>query len=374
MYYYVVNIFGDLVGDIIFPEELLAYGVTAANIGNGADSTNTAIIDQTTNNTTVQTNTANIQNNLNLAATTGNNSTSKNTGGNSSIETGDASINAQVLNIANSNISGGSWWLVIVNEAGRWIGKLFGGDGGNYAGSQGTEFTVNEAGEITAVNSGNGAGSTNNANITQETNNTTVQTNTANITNNLDLSANTGGNSASRNTGGDSSIETGDASIIANLVNFVNNNITGGGKLFVTVINVFGSWVGDFLPPGFSKPEVPEALADESPDGVGGLPAQPSSNSNGNTHSSNDESGGDSSSDENTSSFTGDIGPLAASIISQFTGSSFPQIAGTGVEAETFREEIAAKKVININLAWLLLLIPVAGLLIIAKRFVLIRG
>ena len=264
--------------------------------------------------------------------------------------------------------------MVIVNEAGRWIGKLFGGDGGNYAGSQGTEFTVNEAGEITAVNSGNGAGSTNNANITQETNNTTVQTNTANITNNLDLSANTGGNSASRNTGGDSSIETGDASIIANLVNFVNNNITGGGKLFVTVINVFGSWVGDFLPPGFSKPEVPEALADESPDGVGGLPAQPSSNSNGNTHSSNDESGGDSSSDENTSSFTGDIGPLAASIISQFTGSSFPQIAGTGVEAETFREEIAAKKVININLAWLLLLIPVAGLLIIAKRFVLIRG
>ena len=64
--------------------------------------------------------------------------------------------------------------------------------------------------------------------------------------NNVDLYANTGGNSASRNTGGDNSITTGDATIVANIINFVNTNISGNGRLFVNVVNVFGSWFGDF--------------------------------------------------------------------------------------------------------------------------------
>lgn len=41
--------------------------------------------------------------------------------------------------------------------------------------------------------------------------------------------------------------------MVANIVNFVNNNIVGGGKLYVTVVNVFGSWLGDFVAPGQNK-------------------------------------------------------------------------------------------------------------------------
>jgi hypothetical protein len=85
-------------------------------------------------------------------------------------------------------------------------------------------------------------------NITNTT--TTTQTNNAKIENNVNLSANAGGNNASYNTGGNSNVSTGDTQVIVNIVNFVNTNITGGGKLVVTVVNVFGSWLGDFVAPG----------------------------------------------------------------------------------------------------------------------------
>ena len=256
--YAVVNIFGDLIGDIILPDGTIlaccASSTTAANVGNGSDSTNTVNVDQTTNDNTYQFNNVDIQNNLIMDAQTGDNDVNKNTDGENSVSTGDTSIVAQVLNVANTNIVGGNWWLVLVNEAGRWVGKIVGSpDDQNYAGSSGFEFVVNEFGEITVVNSGNGAGSNNTGNVSQTTSSTTNQTNNANIVNNINLTADTGGNRANMNTGGSSSIATGDANIVANIVNFVNNNIVGGGKLFVTVVNVFGSWLGNFYGPGQTK-------------------------------------------------------------------------------------------------------------------------
>ncbi|MBI2009730.1 MAG: hypothetical protein HYS86_00990 [Candidatus Chisholmbacteria bacterium] len=250
----VVNIFGDLIGDIILPEQEGSgggSGTYAANVANGADSQNFNNIDQSTLDAITQNNTATIDNNLNLAATTGGNSAKDNIGGGgNSIITGDANVVAQVLNIANTNIVGGSWWVVLVNEAGNWIGHIVGGgEGANYAGSAGTEFLVNPDGSITASNGENLAGSTNTNNLTTNTTNTTTQTNTATIVNNLDLSANTGGNKAKDNGGGNTSIVTGDANIVANVVNFLNNNFVGG-RVYLTVINVFGSWLGDFVGPG----------------------------------------------------------------------------------------------------------------------------
>lgn len=255
----VVNIFGDLVGDIILPDGTIVSccvgDVTAVNSGNGSGSQNTANVDQTVNNELYQFNNANIENNLVLSAETGNNDVNKNTGGNNSVATGDTNIVAQVLNVANTNLAGGDWWLVLVNEAGKWIGKIVGADGANYGGSDGFEFSVDASGEVTVANSGNGANSTNTANVSQTSNTNVNQSNAADIVNDVHLTANTGENNANLNTGGDSSIVTGDASIIANIVNFVNNNIVGGGKLFVAVVNVFGSWLGDFVGPGQSKEE-----------------------------------------------------------------------------------------------------------------------
>jgi hypothetical protein len=254
--YGVVNIYGDLTGDIVFPEEALANccqtPVDASIATNGAATENTTKIDQDTADTVIQNNDAVITNNLDLAATSGDNHTAYNTGGDSTVMTGNTSTNTQVVNIANNNLEGGTWWIVLVNEAGKWIGKILGSpDGSNVAASQGTQFTVADNGNV--LIEGNGANSQNTTGVSQTSSQTVAQNNHIVLNNNLDLTANTGGNNASKNTGGNSEIMTGDATIIANVVNFVNNNIAHGGKVFITVVNVFGSWIGDFVTPGQEK-------------------------------------------------------------------------------------------------------------------------
>ena len=393
----VVNIYGDLVGDIIFPEELLGTccgtDVTVANQKNGAGSANTAAVNTTVTDNTFQANEATINNNLVMEATTGDNSTSGNTGGDNLIRTGDTNVTASVLNVANSNVSGGNWWLVLVNEAGKWIGHIIGSpDDANYAGSQGTEFTVGPNGEITAVNSGNGAGSTNTASVTQNTTNTTTQTNTANISNNLDLSANTGGNSANYNTGGDNLIQTGDAQVIANIVNFVNNNISGGGKLFVTVVNVFGSWLGDFVGPGQKKaPTQAQALADNpAPDPVGGEDVTAAASPAESAFVSPDEDGLPDSSVPSSSATTAKsktVNPAASPAVTTLTrrilgttaftfsaaGNDEPEALIASFTVGDIKDAIitpvptSGRNILHINLAWFLLILPVVGILGLLK-------
>lgn len=376
-----VNIYGDLTGDIIFPEEMLenccGAAATAANIKNGAGSGNVADVSQQSTDLTYQYNTAVIDNVLILDANTGANDANKNTGGNSAITTGDSSVNAQVLNVANTNIDGGNMWLVIVNEAGKWIGKLLGSpDGSNFAASEGTEFQVGENGEVTAVNGGNGAESQNSATINQTNTNTTVQTNTALVTNTLDLSANTGKNSTSKNTNGDNSIETGDATIVANIVNFVNNNISGGGKLFVTVINVFGNWLGDFVAPGTQKEAAAIAnSANTPPPGVGGSEVSTGNNSTisptpvvsyGPENNVRDNEEADvtptpTNKPQRVFATTTGIGSTGdgGAVLPAATFSSGDNNIANDVEV-TPTPAVAGKKVLTINLAWLLILIPCA--------------
>jgi hypothetical protein len=325
-----------------------------------------------------------------LDANTGDNYANANTGGDSTIQTGSANIDASVLNIANMNLVGGNWWLVIVNEAGKWIGKILGSpDGAYFAGSEDIEFIVDENGEVIAANTGNGPDSINVASASQESNTTVNQDNNAKIENNINLTANTGDNSASFNTGGDSSITTGDANIIANIVNFVNNNITGGGTLFVNVINVFGSWIGDFVSPGMEKESDQQHYAD-SDGGTGGS----SGNSSNHQGSNSGGSGGDSQANHTSSSGgsggTGSEGSgvVAGIALSGNTLSPTPSFSsGNALASATLESglglnsdeavgftEIAGesldegKNVLNINLAWLVLLIPAYLLLAIVRK------
>ncbi len=372
-----VYIYGDLVGDIIMPEDYFASAscancggdILAKNADNGSNSTNTALVDQTTDNNTFQYNDANIENNLLLDATTGNNETSKNTGGNSEIVTGDTSVNAQVLNVANFNVTGGDWWLVLINDAGNWVGQILGAPqgGGTFAGSDGTQFSVDDNGIITATNSGNGTGSTNNSGVSNTTNNTTVQNNTANIVNNMNLSVSTGGNSASKNTGGDSKITTGDASIIASIVNMVNNNVTGGGRLFVTVVDVFGSWLGNFRAPGY-QPEIAVAEAqinnsDTESNGQGGLQegslaSNTNNNSSGSTDSqtNNSNSGGAEIAQNNTETPTNSEDTTFVEV--QEAGVQMASGLGSDIKNQVSQVNVNGKKAIKVNLAWLLLGLP----------------
>lgn len=382
--YAVVNIFGDLIGDIILPDGSVLSccfsNAEVVNSGNGSDSTNTGSINQTANNNLYQFNTLDIQNNLVFDANTGDNDVSRNTDGTSRVTTGDSNSIAQVLNVSNLNLVGGNWWLVLVNQAGQWLGKIIGADGSNVAGSLDLQFLVDESGEISVVNSGNGAGSTNTGSVSQTTDNTTVQLNNAEIVNNVNLSANSGGNSASRNTGGNSAITTGDANIVANLVNFVNNNIIGSGKLFVTVVNVFGNWLGNFVGPGYQKESLAAVPASNPENGnqdpaLGGA-SSPSSNSQ--QIGQNETSAGNQTTSQGVNPTAVNSGQSQV-FLGLLGGGIATQIAGFREEFDSsigFPKDSAAlaKKTVNINLAYLIPpLLAVFGFVVIRRRNAFLR-
>ena len=224
------------------------------------------------------------------------------------------------------------------------------------------DIAVDDGGNISVTNSDNGANSVNNATVNETSQNTLTQTNTAKIDNNLNLSANTGGNSASKNTGGDSSITTGDASIVANIVNFVNTNITSTGRLFVTVVNVFGSWLGDFVAPGQTK--------DTNNDpGTGGNSDPVANNSNSNNNNSGSGSGGGSSSDGGSSTSPVTTNPITRrfrAVLASTITQNDPQgdIAMAGI-SDTGIQETAGSKAVKVNLFFG---IPVLLILLVILR------
>jgi hypothetical protein len=381
--YAVVNIFGDLTGDLIISEESLkslGFGdVNLQNTKNGTDSVNIADVDATILDEFTQVNDADIVNNLNLGATTGGNSASNNTDGDSYISTGNANVDAQVINIANANHIGGDWWIVLVNEAGNWFGKILGVDGAvvgnNFAASSGTGFEVASDGTINITNQENGSGSTNIGDVAMSSTNTTYQENNAQIANNITINANTGGNSTSRNTGGDNSSETGDANVMLNLVNFVNNNFAGG-NVFLSVVNVFGTWTGDFLTPGAVKAQEDDNKTNENAiGGVTHIPSTPSNNDNSDgSGDHNDSSSGSGDTAANDSEDSTDVGTLlgSAASTSRFTtGASSSSIAQGDTdkitEPLTLGDSADASKK-TINLAYTLLVLPLGAGYIAYKR------
>jgi len=378
LYYGTVNIYGDLVGDLIIPQSLLDQ-ILLSNTGNGAGSTNTTNYTQNSTALANQTNSAIIDNNLIVDGNTGNNSASKNTGGDVSVTTGDVNVDTQIINVANNNYYGENVWLVIVNQAGQWIGQIFGGSIGSNTIAGNSEFEVSDDGTITLANSGNGADSNNQVDYTQNDNHETTQTNTANITNTMHLDANTGDNTADKNTGGDVNINTGDVNVIANMVNFVNNNIIGG-NLIVTSVNVFGSWIGNLFGPNTPKPvaqaqptPVPASISEVA---IGGVSSD--------NHSSDSSSSTSSDSKNSDSLSSASPTPTPASLASlSISTPSTTRLAGVAqsapapeVEPETQSEQSEEvlgtqdepKRVVNINLAWLLGSLPLAGLYLAAKK------
>lgn len=365
--YGIVNIYGELIGDIVVPDGYVNTGfsfpVNMANTNNGSESQNSSNVDLLTSDFTSQFNDADIVNNLVIDANTGVNETNANTGGDNSIYTGDIDVDAQILNIANNNFVGGDWWIVLVNEAGNWVGRIFAPvtsfNGGSFAMSGGNA-EVGENGDINIKNSGNGSGSENIASLTNEGSDVTLQSNEAVIVNNINLSANTGNNSANNNTGGDSMIKTGDANIQFNLINFLNNNFAGG-NVFLTVVNVFGNWVGDFIAPGGVKAE------ENTNPAIGGVENIPSVNSSNQSSSSNNSSSSSSSQSAATNAVIS-----TPSVLGTKTWKAKNKIAsiGSGVSDEKDNLALADTSLPNseksktkINLAWGLIILP--GLFIV---------
>lgn len=338
-----VNIYGDLIGDIVMPEALL---------NSCLECIKEASLDG--NMLVQQSNTAVIENNLVVSSITGENEVKENSGGDAAIISGDVSNTVQVVNIANANITSEkeNWWMVIVNNAGSWIGKILGAkEGDTMFGSSGSQFNASQQGEVSATSSAEKAFDT-------------IQTNDVSIINNFEISANTGKNKVSENSGGSVGIETGDAKTITNIINFVNNNIAGGKKLVVAVVNIFGNWVGDFVGPGMkaqgsTKDDSGESTETNSQEDK----AKDETTSDQEEAQNNDQT--DDSQAKTTSvrfrSRTRVVARRSARVAS--FRSQVEDVAGA--VSESIEEEASFiqpdKKVIKINLAWGLIGLPVFG-------------
>lgn len=295
----VVNIYGSLYGNIVLPQDT-AGGTgqhTITTVGNdttGALSNNTA--SSATNDTKSFTtaNTADITSNLNVDADTGNNDASFNTYG-ATIETGDAQTLVNNTSVANVNAVNpeGTIWLVIVNEMGKWIGKIIGAGEANVASS--LPFTTSSSGNaeqthtVDATNGATGPLSQNDASYQSTSDQSVTSENNAAITNNIVVKADTGNNQANFNTG-HAAIKTGDATAGINLLNMANVNLVAK-KVVVLFVNVIGSFFGDVVPPDQQKERdiaAPAVTTDSSTGGTGGIGGTSDSSETAFEHASNE--------------------------------------------------------------------------------------
>jgi hypothetical protein len=246
----VVNIFGTLDGDVVLTGLDGPGGVpyspylSSSNTTTGASSNNDASVSSTNDTDITLTNSADVLNNITLDANTGGNDADRNTGS-GQISTGDTNANLNLANIANNTGigDGGTIWMVLVNNLGSWTGQLFDTTSSSGAYSPFFTFTIGADGALSASNQNTGADSNNEATTNVENDTDIAVNNTGTLENNIMIDANTGNNSASRNTGS-GNISTGDASIAANIVNILNN-VFLGGKFALTIVNVFGNFLGD---------------------------------------------------------------------------------------------------------------------------------
>jgi uncharacterized repeat protein (TIGR01451 family) len=185
-------------------------------------------------------NEAAINNNVNAAADSGDNSTAGNS--NSVTETGEAGAAVNSTTIANSNITGNSWFFMILNNTGSWTGNIV-----NWSAPGAVDKPVLGANILEA-----GSDPANTASV-QTINNIS---NSAEVINNINVSANTGNNADISENGG-ANVSTGNARAVANLFNLINTNVYGS-NWFMNNVNILGDWSGNAI---FAYPDVGVSLA-----------------------------------------------------------------------------------------------------------------
>jgi hypothetical protein len=244
----ILNIFGNLNGDVLFPDGFLngllasgSGGSSSAGISNtGPNSNNTAGVNgssQTTVNNTVNNG---VTNNINTTAASGSAGANGNTSA-GNVSTGSASTNQGLFNLDNTSIFGDNAVLVIVNVLGHWVGKIVTLPGGS---SEAALLTGNATVGGNAQVSGTGPGSNNEANVSNNAVANINQNTTGSITNNVNVGAQSGNANANNNTKvGD--VTTGNAQAGSSVANIFNSALNIKHWFGVLVINVFGDWVGD---------------------------------------------------------------------------------------------------------------------------------
>lgn len=151
------------------------------------------------------------------SADTGNNQANGN-GSDASISTGDATAQANVVNIVNRVLVGDNWLFVIINIFGDWTGDLI----------------VPGEGLIQVADNGSQLPSD------------VVVENSADVENTATATADTGHNSASDN-GGLAGVAIGDAIAVTDTVTVANTTLTDADNQFILTVNPMGIWTGDVL-------------------------------------------------------------------------------------------------------------------------------
>lgn len=213
--------------------------VMARNLSTGNGSVNIAGADFLNSLVVSNNNIATVANVLDLSAISGQNTA---VGGDGVVNTGNASVTANLFNLINTNLIGNNFWFGVFNIFGEQNGDLILPYELQFL--QTEKETETETEGVAAINQNAGVNSQNLA-VASESDITKVNNNNeATVTNDVDLLADSGTNTAG--VGGSAEIKTGDASTKVDIRNFVNTNIFGGKFVFL-LINVFGQWQGMLL-------------------------------------------------------------------------------------------------------------------------------
>lgn len=214
----VINIHGDLDGDILLPPDVMAKILA----GNAPTVTlDTSSIENSNLLADIQNNQT-ITNNITTTATSGAANLTNNTSAGSAT-TGTGSTNITLLNLTGHEVVGANSLLVFVNVLGKWVGLIVDAPNGTTAAVLGDNGASYGLGGNTTLNSTNNTGIINDINIAAASGDATVSNNTS------------AGNALS-----------GNASASANILNMTNSSMSLSGWLGVLFINVFGSWNGSF--------------------------------------------------------------------------------------------------------------------------------
>ncbi len=227
----IVNIFGDLTGDVDLDKIAQNIGMTDEQIV--AISRN-ELSEQETNNYLINNNNqAVVDNDVNVSGVSGDNDLSNNED-KTSVMTGRIKILVALINFINTNYVGTDWYFAMVNIFGSLQGDLVLPDP--------NQFLIDET---SASNNSTNNNGTTDTEIKNENNISSQNDNQVDINNNIAVSGDTGSNTAFDN---DDQVNqnTGEVNVIGQLSNWLNVNIFGNNWVFL-VINVFGKWYGQIL-------------------------------------------------------------------------------------------------------------------------------
>lgn len=190
-------------------------------------------------------NQADISDNVSSLADTGNNEANNN--GDGSMTTGNATARSNSFSLVNLNIFQNNWFFLVINNMGNWSGKIIGriAPSAQEVADNGT--MVHEVGL-----GGSGQGEDVDGQLGLNIENQ----NKATVRNNISTTALTGKNEANGNRG-QTTMKTGNAMSLANLLNLVNLNIVGG-KFFMGFVNILGDWSGNAV---FAYPDVATSIS-----------------------------------------------------------------------------------------------------------------